>query len=109
MSDTPHNSAETEKGFGTGLRAQLQRRLTEGGEPDGMVQAQGEQPAGELVEEVALPLDGAEVSARRAELEAARLREEALRLRLASHTEAFDSGISEHELVRRAATLDERE
>ena len=37
MSDKPENqSAETEKGFGTGLRAQLQRRRTEdeeGGQP----------------------------------------------------------------------------
>ena len=39
MSDTPENQgAETEKGFGTGLRAQLQRRR-EGDE--GQAEAQG--------------------------------------------------------------------
>ena len=39
MSDTPENQgAETEKGFGTGLRAQLQRRREGDGTP---VEAQG--------------------------------------------------------------------
>ena len=40
MSDTPeHQGAETEKGFGTGLRAQLQRRRE--GEDGAQAEAQG--------------------------------------------------------------------
>ena len=35
MSDKPDNqAAETEKGFGTGLRAQLQRRQEDGSQPE---------------------------------------------------------------------------
>ena len=116
MSHTPENQgAETEKGFGTGLRAQLQRRRD--GE-DG----QGEQPgptnvelrfeltarpaSGETIEGVVNP-DFEEL---RAELQAAHAREASLREQLDKRTEAYDQNVgSEKELAHRATTLDERE
>jgi hypothetical protein len=81
MSDTPENQgAETEKGFGTGLRAQLQRRrdgegeqVEQGGPTN--VELRFEltaRPAnGEAVEAVV----GPDVQGLRAELEAAHARE----------------------------------
>jgi chromosome segregation ATPase len=114
MAETPeHKPAETEKGFGTGLRAQLQRRQEET-EP---AEAQGTPNVELRFELTARPSADAEpvaanadLSALKLELEAAQRREEALRLRLEKQTEAFDDGGSSHqELARRAATLDERE
>src|SRR5919198_935877 len=114
MSDKPENqSAETEKGFGTGLRAQLQRRRSEEDGPAEQAPTNVElrfeltaRPAGEGESTVV----SADMSALKAELEAAQRREATLRLQLEKTTEAFDSGMSsEKELMRRAATLDERE
>src|SRR5438034_2125299 len=117
MSDKPENqSAETEKGFGTGLRAQLQRRRDEEGDEQGQDQAPTNvelrfeltaRPAAAEGESTVLSADLAAV---KSELEAAQRREASLRLELEKRTEAFDSGMSsEKDLMRRAATLDERE
>src|SRR3954453_13474807 len=117
MAETPENrSADTEKGFGTGLRAQLQRRQIEEATPaaaDGQGQPNVElrfeltaRPSGDG-EPVALSAD---VSALQTELEAAKRREEALRLRLEKQSEAYSDGMtSEQELAARASTLDARE
>src|SRR2546423_4636574 len=104
MSDKPDNQpAETEKGFGTGLRAQLQRRQ-DGGE--GQVEAAAPtnvelrfeltaRPAGES-EAIVI---NAEVAALEAELEAAHTREQKLRDELDKKGEAFEQGFgSEQEL-----------
>ena len=117
MSDTPENQgAETEKGFGTGLRAQLQRRRE--GEDGTPVEAQGStnvelrfeltaRPAsGETLEAVV----GPDVQALRAELEAAQAREATLRDQLQERSHTYEQNVgSEKELAHRALTLDERE
>src|SRR6478736_4041457 len=115
MAETPeHKSAETEKGFGTGLRAQLQRRQEET-EPAEAAATPNVELRFELTarpNEAESVAANADLSAMKAELEAAQRREEALRLRLEKQLEAFDDGHSrnaEQELARRAATLDERE
>jgi hypothetical protein len=80
MSDKPDNQpAETEKGFGTGLRAQLQRRRedeTQQGEAGPTnVELRFEltaRPAGDSLEAV---VGGPDVQALKAELEAAQARE----------------------------------
>src|SRR6186997_240037 len=117
MSHTPeHQGAETEKGFGTGLRAQLQRRREgEGTE----VETQGStnvelrfeltaRPAtGDLIESVG---GGPDVQALKDELEAAKAREATLRDQLQERSHAYDQNVgSEKELAHRAVTLDERE
>src|SRR5919202_5952454 len=115
MADKPENqAAETEKGFGTGLRAQLERRR-------GDEEAGPEQPGPTNVElrfeltarpaadhdAVAHNPDFAEL---KAELEAAQRREAALRSRLDQQAAAYDGGMSfEKELANRAANLDARE
>src|SRR2546421_7292151 len=115
MPDKPENQpAETEKGFGTGLRAQLQRRREE--DDDGQEAAPTNvelrfeltaRPAGGEGESTVVSADLAAV---KSELEAAQRREASLRLELEKRTEAFDEGMSsEKDLMRRAATLDERE
>src|SRR5439155_1496398 len=103
-----------EKGFGTGLRAQLERRR---GEDDRVP----EQPAStnvelrlELTARPASDSDslivGEEVGALKAELDAAQRREAALRSRLEQQSVAYgDDMSSEKELAARAATLDARE
>src|SRR5437762_6762519 len=117
MSDTPENQgAETEKGFGTGLRAQLQRRRE--GDDGTQTETQGPtnvelrleltaRPAnGETIEAVV----GPDVKALRAELEAAQAREATLRDQLQERSNAYDQNVgSEKELAHRAVTLDERE
>src|SRR4029079_19708530 len=115
MAETPEQKpAETEKGFGTGLRAQLQRRQTEETEA---AEAQGTPNVELRFELTARPSADAEpvaanadLSALKLELEAAQRREEALRLRLEKQTEAFDDGhSSDRELARRADTVDQLE
>ena len=110
----PENKpAETEKGFGTGLRAQLERRRAEDETPEAAGPTNVElrfeltaRPAGDAESFVV----GPELTELRSELEAALRREETLRLRLEKQTEAYDGGIgNEKELARRAATLDERD
>src|SRR5215210_9105171 len=116
MPDTPANQpAETEKGFGTGLRAQLQRRRE--GE-DGQGETQGTTNVELRLELTARPAGGdtleavvgPDVSALRAELEAAEAREASLRDQLAERSSAYDQNVgSEKELAHRASTLDERD
>ena len=85
MSDQPDNqAAETEKGFGTGLRAQLQRRQEEGD-----VQEPATTNVELRLELTARPAsDGestvvnADLAATKSELEAAQRREASLRLEL---------------------------
>src|SRR5436190_15487456 len=117
MSDTPeHQGAETEKGFGTGLRAQLQRRR----EGEGVIEAETQgstnvelrleltaRPAGGDIEAVGA---GPDVQALRSELEAAKSREAALRDQLQERSHAYGQNVgSEKELAHRALTLDERD
>ena len=114
----PENKpAETEKGFGTGLRAQLERRREEEvGQPEAPPSTNVElrfeltaRPSGDG-EPLTVGVGAAELAELRSELEAALRREETLRLRLEKQTEAYDGGIgNEKELARRAATLDERD
>jgi len=121
MSDTPENQgAETEKGFGTGLRAQLQRRREGDGAP---VEAQGPTNVELRFELTARPANGGsgetiegvvgggpDVQALRDELEASQAREARLRDQLQQRSEAYDQNVgSEKELAHRALTLDERE
>ena len=111
MSDTPVNQgAETEKGFGTGLRAQLQRRRDgESGEAKGApeVEPRVEATARPAPEEGVV---GADVQMLRAELEAARAREAALCDQLEERTQAFEQNVgSEKALAHRASALDGRE
>jgi len=116
MPDTPENQgAETEKGFGTGLRAQLQRRREGDGAP---AEAQGPtnvelrfeltaRPAsGETIE---VGVGGPDVQALKAELEAAQAREATLRDQLQERSHTYEQNVgSEKELAHRALTLDER-
>src|SRR5215210_7009403 len=116
MSDTPEiHAAETEKGFGTGLRAQLQRRRDGGdvvaSEPQAPTNVElrfelTARPASEGLE----PVAGPEFEELRSELRAAQAREAALREQLQERAEAYEGNVgSEAELVHRAATLDEHE
>ena len=117
MSDTPENQgAETEKGFGTGLRAQLQRRRE--GEDGTPVEAQGSTNVELRFELTARPSNGEtleavvgpDVQALRAELEAAQAREATLRDQLQERSHTYEQNVgSEKELAHRALTLDERE
>src|SRR3954463_11003573 len=119
MSDTPDNQgAETEKGFGTGLRAQLQRRRE--GEDGTQPEAQGPtnvelrfeltaRPAGggDLIE---MGVGGPDVQALKAELEASKAREATLRDQLSENSHAYEQNVgSEKELAHRALPLDEPE
>jgi predicted RNase H-like nuclease (RuvC/YqgF family) len=113
MSDKPDNqAAETEKGFGTGLRAQLQRRQEDGSQPEAPASTNVElrfeltaRPAGDTLEAVT----GTEVAALKAELEAAQAREANLRNALDQRAQVYDENVgSEKELAQRASTLDER-
>ncbi|HMD12624.1 MAG TPA: hypothetical protein VKG90_09850, partial [Marmoricola sp.] len=115
MSQTPENQgAETEKGFGTGLRAQLQRRR-EG--DDGQGEPQGPTNVELRFELTARPASGdavegvnPEFEELRVELQAAHAREASLREQLERRDEAYDQSVgSEKELAHRATTLDERE
>jgi DNA repair exonuclease SbcCD ATPase subunit len=121
MSDTPDNQgAETEKGFGTGLRAQLQRRR----EGDDGTQADGQGPtnvelrfeltarpaAGGNGDAFEVGVGGPDVQALKAELEAAQAREATLRDQLQERSHAYEQNVgSEKELAHRALTLDERD
>src|SRR3954452_19505530 len=120
MSDTPDNQgAETEKGFGTGLRAQLQRRREGDGTP--VEQAQGPtnvelrfeltaRPAGGGGDTIEVGVGGPDVQALKAELEASQAREATLRDQLLESSSEYQQNVgSEKELAHRALTLDERE
>ena len=100
MSPTNSKSAanETEKGFGTGLRAQLERKR-------GPV---APAPVPEPVEMLD-PDAEAGIDALRSELEASLAREEDLRSALAEQLEAYERGLdAEQESAVRAADLDHR-
>src|SRR5256714_925550 len=98
--------AETEKGFGTGLRAQLERRRGEDGTPEAAGATNVElrfeltaRPAGDG--ETLTVNGGPELSELRSELEAALRREETLRLRLEKQTQAHDGGLRQEKGVGR--------
>src|ERR671931_1015692 len=115
MPDKPENqAAETEKGFGTGLRAQLQRRREgDEGQADSTSPTNVElrleltaRPAGEVIEATVDPA----VEALKAELEASKQREASLHDALNERAQAYDHNVtSEKQLAHRAATMDERE
>src|ERR1700756_2371040 len=101
--------------FGTGLRAQLERRREE---PE-VEQQPGPQPNVELrfeltaqpadAEPFTVTSDGAADELRR-ELAAAKAREDALKAALAEQQEVFKAGMdSDQGLARRASALDERD
>src|SRR5919201_2921936 len=112
MPDDQKESRDTEKGFGTGLRAQLERRRE--ADDDG-----SNEPARHSVE-LRLVLtarprfegtadDGA-LGDLRADLAAAHAREAELRSLLEEREQAYHRGVgSEQDLARRAATVDERD
>src|SRR5213080_4012612 len=116
MAPKKRDTSETKKKeFGTGLRAQLERRREE---PDPAKPADL-QPNVELrFELTARPADsepftvvsdGATEDLRK-QLAAARAREDELKAALAEQQEVFEAGTeSEHGLSRRASTLDERD
>src|ERR1700742_5046502 len=107
MSDTPeHQGAETEKGFGTGLRAQLRRRQeSEVTRDEAAAPSNGElrleliaRPAGVAPETVA----GPELQALKAELQAAEAREASLRDQLQERSQAYEQNVgNEQELAHR--------
>src|SRR6266550_8089481 len=116
---TPNKDETNEnkkKEFGTGLRAQLERRRDE--DEGGPRPAEGH-PNVELrfeltarpadSEPITVVSDGATDELRR-ELAATRAREDELKAALAEQQEVFEAGIdSEQGLSRRASTLDERD
>src|SRR2546429_1211920 len=97
--EQPDNTpAETEKGFGTGLRAQLERRRGEDGTPEAAGATNVElrfeltaRPAGDG--ETLTVNGGPQLSELRSELEAALRREETLRLRLRKQNQGYDGGV----------------
>ena len=103
------------KEFGTGLRAQLERRRDE---PDAPRVAEGHPNVELRFELTARPADSEPFTVSsdgatdelRKELAAARAREDELKAALAEQQEVFEAGIdSEQGLSRRASTLDERD
>ena len=94
----------TEKGFGTGLRAQLEKKQAEGSAPQHDVD-DGVQPrsVSEAIAVVALHAEG--VAELQAEPNAARAREQELRATLAAQQEVADL---EQQTVQRTEQLDER-
>src|SRR4249920_1756649 len=104
MPDKPDShGADTEKGFGTGLRAQLQRRRADAPETP--------TPEVEAVAAAGPVEPGTEnVDLLKAELEAAHMREASLRGQLEQQAAAHEGEIgSGNELAHRSAALDERE
>src|SRR3954462_9232484 len=105
------------KEFGTGLRAQLEKRREE---PEAAPKVEALQPNVELrFELTARPADSEPITVvssdgatddLRKQLAAAQVREDELKAELAKQQEVFDAGLeSEHGLSRRASTLDERD
>src|SRR3954471_8919385 len=104
------------KEFGTGLRAQLEKRREE---PEAAPKAEALQPNVELrfeltarpadSEPITVVSDGATEDLRK-QLAAAQVREDELKAELAKQQEVFDAGLeSEPGLSRRASPLDERD
>jgi len=126
--DTPNAEVETEQGFGTGLRAQLQRRRDSGSDatadvtsptnadtPFVRVDLYAAPPPAAAEAASAAADDGAfqalngEVDALRGDLAAAAKREQELRAALAEQVEAYERRLTEESVVsREAVKLDER-
>jgi hypothetical protein len=85
-------AVETEKGFGTGLRAQLKRRR---GEPDEVQAVAAETVEVEGTEPVEAELDVCDPEHLQAELVASYDREDALRVALADQAEAYERAVTE--------------
>ena len=106
-------AAETEKGFGTGLRAQLERRreTTSGGKDSASKGEQSAQkPAAGLGDAApTVDLSTADVEALRAELAMSLAREQDLRGALSEQVAAYDhDSTPSQEVAERAAELDQR-
>jgi len=105
----------TERGFGTGLRAQLRKRLhPEGEEPQQPAPAEEPDPqyvSYDFEQPATVELNGAnpEVEDLRAQLEAAQKREISLRAAFAEQVEAYERKLGEeHEVAHEQTKLDER-
>src|SRR2546423_6073508 len=104
----PKDVAETEKGFGTGLRAQLERRReTAAGE--GGLKAANPDASGSVPAAPAIDVSDADLDALRDELAASLAREEQLRGVLNEQVAAHERDLHpQHDLASRQAELDER-
>ena len=109
MAKEKHAANDTEKGFGTGLRAQLERRRA------ALLEAQAESGADEAqaAAEIATEQNGSattDIEAVREELAASLAREESLRAALSEGIVASERGLElDEQLAARAADLDGRE
>src|SRR5581483_2609210 len=116
MAPKKKESEPKKKEFGTGLRAQLERRREDEAAPAPDAQPNVElrfeltaRPADSSVEPIAVATDGIAAELRK-ELAASQLREEKLKAELAQQAEVFQAGMdSEQNVARRAAALDDRE
>src|ERR671929_942016 len=101
-------AAETEKGFGTGLRAQLERRR-ETAAGKGGLKAAPPDVSGSVPAAPAIDISDADLDALRDELAASLAREEQLRGALSEQVAAHDRELHpQHDLAARQAELDER-
>src|SRR2546421_10035732 len=104
----PKDVAETEKGFGTGLRAQLERRRETAAGKGGLKVANPD-ASGSVPAAPAIDISDADLDALRDELAASLAREEQLRGALSEQVAAHDRELSpQHDLAARQAELDER-
>src|ERR671930_1400158 len=104
----PKDVAETEKGFGTGLRAQLERRR-ETAAGKGGLKAVNPDASGSVPAAPAIDLSDADLEALRDELAASLAREEQLRGALNEQFAAHERELHpQHDLAARQAELDER-
>ena len=105
-------AAETEKGFGTGLRAQLERRreTTGGGAASEAKSDAAPKPASGIPDAAPLvDLESADLEALRAELAASLAREQDLRTTLTEQVAAYEHEPQpSQQLAERAAELDHR-
>jgi chromosome segregation ATPase len=95
-------AGSTEKGFGTGLRAQLERKQADIDSPPPLPE---EEPRSVSEAIAALTLQAEGVSELRAQLEASRERERELRASLSAQVNALEL---EQQMARRTDELDER-
>src|SRR3989440_70786 len=105
-------AAETEKGFGTGLRAQLERRreTSGGGAASAAKSDAAPKPAAGILDAAPpVDLESGDLEALRAELAASLEREQDLRTTLTEQVAAYEyEAQPSHELAERAAELDQR-
>jgi hypothetical protein len=97
-------SGSTEKGFGTGLRAQLERKQNGAEAPAPFVEEEEPRSVSEAIAAATLHAEG--VAELRAELEQARERERELRAALSAQVNAVEL---EQQTARRIEELDERD